>query len=195
MWKRYKLSEGARNNQVETARGVRQSALHDRLKARGACFGELAGWKRANWFGPAGVEPQYRYSYGRQNWFEHSAAEHKVVREAVGIFDQSSFAKYLLQGPDGERILNRICANDVAVPPGRVVYTQWLNERGGIEADLTVTRESHDRYLIVTSAASQTQTSPTSWPSRRGFPRKSPARTISKFSNGRWKRQVFLTFR
>jgi glycine cleavage system T protein len=143
--------------QVETARGVRQSALHDRLKARGACFGELAGWERANWFGPAGVEPQYRYSYGRQNWFEHSAAEHKAVREAVGIFDQSSFAKYLLQGPDGERILNRICANDVAVPPGRVVYTQWLNERGGIEADLTVTRESHDRYLIVTSAASQTR--------------------------------------
>jgi 4-methylaminobutanoate oxidase (formaldehyde-forming) len=142
---------------VETARGVRRSALHDRLKAQGACFGELAGWERANWFASAGVTPEYRYSYGRQNWFEHSAAEHKAVREAVGLFDQSSFAKVLLQGPDAERILNRICANDVAVPPGRVVYTQWLNERGGIEADLTVTREGDDRYLIVTSAASQTR--------------------------------------
>jgi 4-methylaminobutanoate oxidase (formaldehyde-forming) len=143
--------------QVETARGVRRSALHDRLKAQGACFGELAGWERANWFASAGVTPEYRYSYGRQNWFEHSAAEHKAVREAVGLFDQSSFAKVLLQGADAERILNRICANDVAVPPGRVVYTQWLNERGGIEADLTVTRESEDRYLIVTSAQSQTR--------------------------------------
>ncbi|HKX08647.1 MAG TPA: FAD-dependent oxidoreductase [Stellaceae bacterium] len=143
--------------QVESARGVRKSALHERLAARGACFGELAGWERANWFAPAGVKPEYRYSYGRQNWFEHSAAEHKAVREAVGLFDQSSFAKYVLQGVDAERILNRVCANDVAVAPGRVVYTQWLNERGGIEADLTVTREAEDRYLIVTSAASQTR--------------------------------------
>ena len=143
--------------QVESARGVRKSALHERLAARGACFGELAGWERANWFAPAGVRPEYRYSYGRQNWFEHSAAEHKAVREAVGIFDQSSFGKYVVEGADAERILNRICANDVAVPPGRVIYTQWLNERGGIEADLTVTREAEDRYLIVTSAASQTR--------------------------------------
>jgi glycine cleavage system T protein len=143
--------------QVESARGIRKSALHDRLAARGACFGELAGWERANWFAPAGVAPEYRYSYGRQNWFEHGAVEHKAVREAVGLFDQSSFAKYVVQGADSERILNRICANDVAVPPGRVVYTQWLNERGGIEADLTVTREAEDRYLIVTSAASQTR--------------------------------------
>jgi glycine cleavage system T protein len=143
--------------QVESARGIRKSALHDRLAARGACFGELAGWERANWFAPAGVTPEYRYSYGRQNWFEHSAVEHKAVREAVGLFDQSSFAKYVVQGADSERILNRICANDVAVPPGRVVYTQWLNDRGGIEADLTVTREAEDRYLIVTSAASQTR--------------------------------------
>jgi len=143
--------------QVESARGVRKSALHDRLATHGACFGELAGWERANWFAPAGVKPEYRYSYGRQNWFEHSAAEHKAVREAVGVFDQSSFAKYVVQGADAERILNRICANDVAVPTGRVVYTQWLNERGGIEADLTVTREAEDRYLIVTSAAGQTR--------------------------------------
>ncbi len=143
--------------QVVSARGVRKSALHDRLAVAGACFGELAGWERPNWFAPKGVKPEYRYSYGRQNWFEHSAVEHKAVREAVGLFDQSSFAKYVLEGPDAERVIDGISAATVAVAPGRVVYTQWLNERGGIEADLTVTREREDRYLIVTSAASQTR--------------------------------------
>ena len=143
--------------QPDTARNVRKSALHDRLAARGACFGETAGWERPNWYAPKGVVAQYEYSYGRQNWFEHSAAEHQAVRNAVGLFDQSSFGKYILAGTDAEAVLNRICANDVAVPVGRVVYTQWLNERGGIEADLTVTREAEDRYLIVTSAASQTR--------------------------------------
>ena len=141
--------------QPETARGVRRSALHDRLSARGACFGEVAGWERTNWFAPAGVEPVYGYSYGRQNWFAYSAEEHDAVRTAVGLFDLSSFGKFVLEGPDAEAVLNRICANDVAVPVGRIVYTQWLNERGGIEADLTVTREGMDRYLIVTAAATQ----------------------------------------
>jgi len=143
--------------QVATSRGVRQSPLHDRLAARGACFGEVAGWERANWYAPAGVAPEYRYSYGRQNWFDHSAAEHAAVREAVGLFDQTSFGKFILEGPDAEAVIDRICANDLAVPPQRVVYTQWLNERGGIEADLTVTRETEDRFLVVTSAASQTR--------------------------------------
>jgi glycine cleavage system T protein len=141
--------------QPETARGVRKSPLHDRLSLRGACFGEVAGFERPNWFAPPGVTPEYRYSYGRQNWFEHSAAEHRAVRERVGLFDQSSFAKFVVEGPDAERVLNQICAADVAVPPGRIVYTQWLNERGGIEADLTVTRERLDRYLVVTSCATQ----------------------------------------
>jgi 4-methylaminobutanoate oxidase (formaldehyde-forming) len=142
--------------QPETARGVRRSVLHDRLEAAGACFGEVAGWERANWFAPAGTPARYAYTYGRQNWFEHSAAEHRAVREAVGLFDQSSFAKFLVCGPDAERSLSRICANEIRVPVGRVVYTQWLNERGGIEADLTITRESQDRYLVVTAAAAQT---------------------------------------
>ena len=141
--------------QPETARGVRQSVLHDRLAARGACFGETAGWERANWFAPEGVEPVYEYSYGKQNWFEHSAAEHRAVRESVGVFDLSSFGKFLVQGPDAESALNQICANDVAVPVGKIVYTQWLNERGTIEADVTVTREAEDRYLVVTAAATQ----------------------------------------
>ena len=141
--------------QPETARGVRRSTLHDRLVAHRACFGEMAGWERANWFAPEGVEPVYQYTYGRQNWFPYSADEHMAVRTAVGMFDQSSFGKFVLEGPDAERVLNQICANDVAVPVGKIVYTQWLNERGTIEADLTVTREAHDRYLIVTAAATQ----------------------------------------
>jgi len=141
--------------QVETARPIRTTPLHDRLASRGACFGELAGWERANWFAPPGVEPKYEYSYGRQNWFEYSGAEHKAIRETVGILDQTSFAKFLLQGRDAEKILSRVCANNVAVPPGKIVYTQWLNERGGIEADLTVTRLTEDSYLVVTAAATQ----------------------------------------
>ena len=143
--------------QPETARGVRRSILHDRLAAHGACFGETAGWERPNWYAPQGVKAEYEYSYGRQNWFDYSAAEHQAVRNAVGIFDQSSFAKFVVQGQDAEAVLNRISANNMSVPVGKVVYTQWLNERGGIEADLTVTREALDRYLVVTAAATQTR--------------------------------------
>ena len=143
--------------QPETARGVRRSILHDRLAAHGACFGEVAGWERPNWYAPAGVKAEYEYSYGRQNWFDYSAQEHNAVRNAVGLFDQSSFAKFVVQGPDAEKVLNHICANNMAVPVGKVVYTQWLNERGGIEADLTVTREASDRFLVVTAAATQTR--------------------------------------
>lgn len=139
--------------QVETARGVRRTPFYDRLKAANACFGEAGGWERPNWFAPEGVEPAYEYSYKRQNWFEHSAAEHRAVRENVGLLDISTFSKFLLQGRDAEKVLNRVCANDVAVEPGRMVYTQWLNERGGIESDLTVTRLSDDSYLVVTAFA------------------------------------------
>ncbi|MCG8359173.1 MAG: FAD-dependent oxidoreductase [Kiloniellales bacterium] len=143
--------------QYETARNVRLSPLHSRLKEHGACFGEVAGWERANWFAPNGGEPRYAYSYKRQNWFAYAAEEHKAVREAVALFDQSSFAKFLVQGRDAEGVLQRVCANDVAVPEGKVVYTQWLNERGGIEADLTVTRLREDAYLVVTGAAVATR--------------------------------------
>ena len=143
--------------QPESARGARRSPLHDRLAARGACFGTVAGWERPNWYAPEGVEPRYGYSYGRQNWFEYSAQEHNAVREAVGLFDQTSFAKFLLQGGDAEDVLQRLCANDVGVATGRVVYTSMLNDRGGIEADLTVTRLSEDSYLIVTGGATATR--------------------------------------
>ena len=143
--------------QFETARPARLSPLHERLKVKNACFGELAGWERPNWFAPQGVDPAYQYSYSRQNWFEFSAAEHKAVRDDIGLFDQSSFTKFLVQGKDAEKILNRICANNIAVPIGKMVYTQWLNMRGGIEADLTVTRISEDGFLIVSTPATQTR--------------------------------------
>lgn len=141
--------------QYETARGVRRSAIHDRLVAAGACHGEAFGWERPNWYATPGTTPKYEYSYGRQNWFEANAAECKAVREAVGLFDQSSFAKFRLEGRDACTVLNRICANDVDVPVGKLVYTQWLNDKGGIEADLTVTRLSETAYLIVTGAETE----------------------------------------
>ena len=141
--------------QFESARGVRKSPLHDRLAKAGACFGEMAGWERANWFAPEGIEAKYEYSYGRQNWFDHSAAEHNAVRDNVGLFDMTSFAKFMVQGPESMASLNRICANNVDVAPGRTIYTQWLNERGGIEADLTVTRFAKNEYFVVTAGAAQ----------------------------------------
>lgn len=141
--------------QYRTSRGVRRSAVHSQLEKLNACFGETSGWERANWFAPEGVEPKYEFTYTRQNWFDYSEAEHLNVRENVGLFDQSSFSKYRVQGADAEAVLNNICANDVSVEVGRIVYTQWLNERGGIEADLTVTRLGENDFLVVTSAGSQ----------------------------------------
>jgi len=141
--------------QYLTARGARKSALYDRLAEKGACHGESFGWERPNWYAPPGVKAEYIYSYGRQNWFEHSAAEHRAVRETVGLFDQSSFAKFRLEGPDAVVTLNRVCANDIDVTDGRIVYTQWLNERGGIEADLTVTRLARDCFLIIGGAETE----------------------------------------
>ena len=138
--------------QPETARGVRTSPLHERLAERGACFGEVAGWERPNWYAPKGVEPVYEYSYKRQNWFDYSAAEHRAVRAGVGLLDQTSFAKFLVQGRDAESVLQTICANDMAVEPDRLVYTQWLNHKGGIEADLTVIRLEEEAFMIVTGA-------------------------------------------
>ncbi len=142
--------------QYKTCRNLRKSPLHERLEKAGACFGQAAGgWERANWFAPQGVRAEYEYSYKRQNWFEYAAAEHRAVRGNVGLFDQTSFAKFRIEGPDAEDFLQLVCANDVAVAPGRIVYTQWLNARGGIEADLTITRLAQEAYLVVTAGASQ----------------------------------------
>ncbi|MEO0398879.1 MAG: FAD-dependent oxidoreductase [Pseudomonadota bacterium] len=142
--------------QRETARNVKKSVLHDRIAAQGACFGETAGWERPNWYAPKGVTPEYKYSYGRQNWFEYSAEEHRAVRENVGLFDQSSFSKFLVQGKDATRVLNRIATSDVDVPVGKVVYTQFLNEQGRIEADPTITRLSEDSYMVLTGPVTYT---------------------------------------
>ena len=141
--------------QFARGREVRRSPLHDRLVGRRAVFGELAGWERPNWYAPPGVAREYRYSYGRQNWFEHSADEHRAARTGVALFDQSSFAKLLVQGPDAAQALNWISANQIDTEPGKVVYTQWLNSRGGIEADLTVTRLDEEAFFVVGYAASQ----------------------------------------
>ncbi len=139
--------------QMQTSRNVRHSPIHERLVERNACFGEVAGWERPNWFAPDGVEPKYQYSFGKQNWFDYSASEHRAFREKVALFDQSSFSKYLVQGRDSCNVLQRISSANVDVPPGKMVYTHWLNERGGIEADLTVTRLEENRFMVVSAAA------------------------------------------
>ena len=143
--------------QYQSARNARRTPLHDRLTAAGACMGETAGWERPNWFAEAGSAPRYEYSYGRQNWFDACRRECRAVRDAVGLFDQTSFAKFLVQGPGSAAVLNRISTADVAVPVGRIVYTQWLNDRGGIEADLTITRLAEHEFMVVTSAICQTR--------------------------------------
>ncbi|MEL6126694.1 MAG: FAD-dependent oxidoreductase, partial [Pseudomonadota bacterium] len=139
--------------QKATARGIRRSPLHEHLKSHGAVFGELAGWERANWFAEDGQPAEYQYSWGRQNWFENSRAEHMAIREAVGMYDMSSFGKIRVEGRDAELFMNFVCGGDMSVPAGRIVYTQFLNDRGGIEADVTVTRLSEIAYMVVTPAA------------------------------------------
>ncbi len=142
--------------QWSSARGVKRSVLHERVAAAGACFGESAGWERPNWYARPGQTPVYEYAWGRQNWFENSAHEHRAVREAVGLFEQSSFAKLLVQGRDAERALNVIATADCRVPVGKVLYAQFLNERGGIEADVSITRLASDRFMVVTAAFTAT---------------------------------------
>ena len=146
--KHYTLAWPHEENQ--SGRPYRRSPLYDDLAAAGACFGEKLGWERPNWFAPAGVAPRDEYSFERQNWFAHVGEEHRAVRERVGVFDQTSFAKFEMTGRDAERALGWMCANDVARPPGTVVYTQLLNSRAGIECDLTVARMAEGRYYIVT---------------------------------------------
>ena len=132
------------------------SPLYARLQSKGAVFGSKLGWERPNWFAPAGVEARDHYSMGRQNWFGPVGEEHAHVRAHAGVFDQSSFAKYELSGPKAAEALEAICANRVARDVGRLTYTQLLNSRGGIEADLTVARLAEDRFYIVTGTGFRT---------------------------------------
>jgi len=141
--------------QKATARGVRRTPFHAQLLAQGAVMGELAGWERANWYAEAGQEREYRYSWKRQNWFANTGAEVRAIRQAVGLYDMSSFGKLRVEGRDAEAFLNHVCGADMSVAPGRIVYTQFLNAKGGIEADVTVTRLSETAYLVVTPAATR----------------------------------------
>jgi 4-methylaminobutanoate oxidase (formaldehyde-forming) len=147
---------GFPHEEYESGRPRVVSPLYERLKAHGAVFGSKLGWERPNWFAPDGTVAKDIYSMGRQNWFASVGEEHRHVREAVGIFDQSSFAKYEMTGSDAAKALDWICANDVGKPVGRLTYTQLLNTRGGIEADLTVARLGEDRFYIVTGTGFRT---------------------------------------
>jgi 4-methylaminobutanoate oxidase (formaldehyde-forming) len=141
--------------QKVTARGIRRSPFHEQLKAQGAVLGEVAGWERANWFADEGQAREYRYSWKRQNWFENSAREHHAVRTNIGMYDMTSFGKIRVEGPDAEAFLNYVCGGDMSVPVGKIVYTQFLNKRAGIEADVTVTRLSEVAYLVVTPSTTR----------------------------------------
>ena len=141
--------------QKASARGVRRTPVHHLLEAEGAVFGEIAGWERANWFAKPGQAREYRYSWGRQNFFANVGDELRAVRSGVGMYDMSSFGKLRVEGRDACAFLNRVCGADVDVAPGRIVYTQFLNTRGGIEADVTVTRLSETAFLVVTPAATR----------------------------------------
>lgn len=139
------------NREMETARGIRQSALYERLKARGACFGVSSCWERPNWFAPQGVTPEVCYSFKRQNWAPFVAEEVMACRENVAIFDQSTFSKYTLHGTGAVDVLQRLCGNQVDVPVGQTVYTGLFNERGTFESDLTLVRTGDDEFYIITS--------------------------------------------
>ncbi len=145
------------NLQYETARDVRRSPFHDRLLQAGASMTEAAGFERPGFFAHDGRSTDITYSYGLQSWFDDTRRECLNTAKYVTLFDQSCFAKFRLEGRDAAAVLNRICAADIDVPVGRIVYTQWLNPRGGIEADVTVTRVSETSFMIVTVAASQTR--------------------------------------
>lgn len=144
------------HEEYESGRPRITSPLYERLKAHRAVFGSKLGWERPNWFAPVGAEAHDIYSMGRQNWFDAVGQEHRLVRERVGVFDQSSFAKYELRGRDAAAALEHVCANRVARESGRLTYTQILNSRGGIEADLTVARLAEDHFYIVTGTGSRT---------------------------------------
>lgn len=143
------------SKQFETARGVRRSPIHDRLVAAGAFMTELAGWERPGFYGTADEVANIQYSYGKPSWFANVAAECANTAENVSLFDHSCFVKYLVEGPDALKTLNWISAAECDVPVGKVIYTQWLNENGGIEADVTITRLAEQSYMVVTVAVSQ----------------------------------------
>jgi sarcosine dehydrogenase len=137
----------------DSARGVRRSPLYYQLKEKGAVYGAKYGWERANWFASEGVEPKDDFTFEIPSWFEYVAAEHKNTRENVVLIDQTSFCKFEVEGPGALGFLNRLCANQIDRPVGKVIYTQMCNDRGTIECDMTVGRLATDRFLIVVGTA------------------------------------------
>ena len=134
----------------QTARGAKRSAVHDRLAAAGAYFRDVSGWEGADWYAPAGHEPKVEnLSWGRENWFDWWAAEHRAAREGVILMDMSFMSKFLVQGRDAGLVVNHISANHVDGASGVITYTQWLNARGLLEADLTVTKLDDERFFVV----------------------------------------------
>ena len=142
------------NRELVTARPFRRSPVYHLLEEAGAQFGSKMGWERANVFAPAGREPVLEYTWDKPIWLPWSVEEQHRTRSSVTLFDETSFGKLHISGRDAEPVLQRLCTADVAVPVGRSVYTGMLNRRGGYEADVTVTRVAHDRYLLVTGSAS-----------------------------------------
>jgi glycine cleavage system aminomethyltransferase T/glycine/D-amino acid oxidase-like deaminating enzyme len=141
------------NRELETARPLRRSPVYDLLIAQGACLGSRNNWERANVFAPPGVPAVIEYSWDRPSWVDWSVAEQRATREAVAVFDQTSFSKYVVLGSGAEQALQWLCTADVAVPVGRAVYTGMLNARGTYESDVTVTRTGPQEYFVVSSAA------------------------------------------
>ena len=137
---------------MQSARGIKRSPVHDRLAEKGAYFRDVSGWEGADWYAPAGIEPVVEeLTWGRQNWFPYWEQEHRAVREGAGLMDMSFMSKFLVQGRDAGRVLDRVSANAVDGEPGVITYTQWLNDAGTLEADLTVTKLADDRFLVVAS--------------------------------------------
>ena len=142
------------NRELETARPFRRSPIYDILAQSGANFGSRMGWERANVFAPTGVSPELDYTWEKPQWLAWSDVEQRATREAVAIFDQTSFGKLLIQGPESVSLLQRLCSANMDVEVGRSVYTAMLNSRGGYEADVTITRLAFDQFMLVTSSAS-----------------------------------------
>jgi glycine cleavage system aminomethyltransferase T/glycine/D-amino acid oxidase-like deaminating enzyme len=137
---------------MKTARGAKVSPVHERLVAQRAYFRDVSGWEGADWYAPPGTEPRVeKLTWGRQNWFPYWEAEHRAARDGVILMDMSFMSKYLVRGDDAGAALDHLSAGAVNGETGRITYTQWLNEGGTLEADLTVTKLDDDAFWVVAS--------------------------------------------
>ena len=165
--------------QSDYGRGVRRSPFLPQLRAAGAAVGEAAGWERAAWFEPAATEePLWIYDFDRPSWFGPVGEEMHATRTGVALFDLSTYAKFLVRGPEAVAGLQRLCTSNVDVAIGRVVYTLLCNERGGIEMDPTVTRLAENRFLVLAPTLYQRRTEMLL---RNGLP---PGATVTDVTSG-----------